>query len=159
MTDATKIAKLRAKALSTTYPQEAAMFERKARELMDRHGISEHAVAQAVAAIFGRPAGPATAASEPSYERSGGPPPRATEPSPQRPAERGTMIEAAIWVLEEEDNRAMRAREIWDLIESRGLYTRSTGKTPWATIGAKLATETAIFERVTPGRYRLRRDK
>lgn len=69
------------------------------------------------------------------------------------------MIEAAIWVLEEEDNRAMRARELWDLIESRGLYNRSVGKTPWATIGAKLAAETAIFERVTPGRYRLRRDK
>jgi hypothetical protein len=37
------------------------------------------------------------------------------------------------------------------------LYT-SLGKTPWATIGAKLATETTIFERVGPGRYRLRRD-
>ena len=144
MTDATKIAKLRAKALSTTYPQEAAMFERKARELMDRHGISEGAVAQALAEIFGRPA-----ASSPRP---------ASGPSPQRPAERGTMIEAVIWVLEEEDNRAMRARELWDLIESRGLYT-SVGKTPWATIGAKLATETAIFERVAPGRYRLRRDK
>ncbi len=69
------------------------------------------------------------------------------------------MIEAAIWVLEEEDNRATRAREIWDLIESRGLYNRSVGKTPWATIGAKLATETTIFEHVAPGRYRLCRDK
>jgi hypothetical protein len=142
MTDATKIAKLRAKALSTTYPQEAAMFERKARELMDRHSISESAVAQAVAEIFGR--SPASS------------PPPASEPWPQRPAERGTMIDAAIWVLEEEDNRAMRARELWDLIESRGLYT-SVGKTPWATIGAKLATETTIFERVAPGLYRRRR--
>jgi len=141
MTDATKIAKLRAKALSTTYPQEAAMFERKARELMDRHGVSEGAVAQALAEIFGRPASPL---------------PPASEPFPQRAAERGTMIEAVIWVLQEEDNRAMRAQELWDLIESRGLY-KSVGKTPWATIGAKLATETAVFERVAPGRYRLRR--
>lgn len=144
MTDASKIAKLRAKALSTTYPQEAAMFERKARELMDRHKISEGAVAQALAEIFGRPVSP--------------PPPAASEPWPQRPAERGTMIDAAIWVLEEEDNRAMRARELWDLIEARGLYNRSAGKTPWATIGAKLATETTLFERVAPGCYRLRRD-
>lgn len=142
MTDATKIAKLRAKALSTTYPQEAAMFERKARELMDRHSISESAVAPR--RDFGRPASPQSPASD---------------PSPQRAAEPGTMIDAAIWVLEEEDNRAMRARELWGLIESRGLYNRSVGKTPWATIGAKLATETAIFERVAPGRYRLRRDK
>jgi hypothetical protein len=154
MTDANKIAKLRAKAISTTYRQEAAMFERKARELMDRHGISEHAVARALSEIFGGAAAPPPRASEPSRERSSGPPPRPSEPSPQRPAERGTMIEAAIWVLEEEDNRAMRAREIWD-----GLYHRSAGKTPWATIGAKLATETTIFERVAPGRYRLRRDK
>jgi HB1, ASXL, restriction endonuclease HTH domain len=50
----------------------------------------------------------------------------------------------------------MRARELWDLIESRGLFL-SLGKTPWATIGAKLATETTIFEGVAPGRYRLRR--
>ena len=147
MTDATKIAKLRAKALSTTYPQEAAMFERKARELMDRHSISEGAVAQALAAIFGG----ASPASSP-------PPPPASEPRPPRPAERGTMTEAVIWVLDETDNRAMRARELWDVIESRGLY-KSVGKTPWATIGAKLATETAIFERVAPGRYRLRRDR
>jgi hypothetical protein len=153
MTDATKIAKLRAKALSTTYPHEAAMFERKARELMDRHAISEAAVARALAEIFGHPVGsPPPAASAPP------PRPAASGPSPQRPAERGTMIEAAIWVLEEEDNRAMRAREIWDLIESRGLYNRSAGKTPWATIGAKLATEKMIFERAAPGRYRLRRD-
>jgi HB1, ASXL, restriction endonuclease HTH domain/Protein of unknown function (DUF2786) len=127
--------------MSTDYPAEAAMFERKARELMDRHGISEAAVAQALAEISEHPASS---------------PPPASEPWPQRPAERGTMIEAALLVLEEEDNRAMRARELWDLIESRGLYT-SLGKTPWATIGAKLATETAIFERVAPGRYRLNR--
>jgi HB1, ASXL, restriction endonuclease HTH domain len=40
-----------------------------------------------------------------------------------------TMIEAAIWVLEEEYNRPMRAREIWTLIESCELYSRSRGKT------------------------------
>jgi hypothetical protein len=57
----------------------------------------------------------------------------------------------------EEDNRAMRAREILTLIESRELYNRSRGKTPWATIASKLATETAIFKRVAPGLYRLRR--
>lgn len=43
MVDATKIAKLRAKAMSTAYPAEAAMFERKARELMDRHRASARA--------------------------------------------------------------------------------------------------------------------
>jgi Protein of unknown function (DUF2786) len=40
MVDATKIAKLRAKALSTGYPQEAAIFERKATELTAQHGIA-----------------------------------------------------------------------------------------------------------------------
>lgn len=50
----------------------------------------------------------------------------------------------------------MSAREVWALIEQRGLYTRSRGKTPWATIGAKFSTDDR-FERVSPGRYRLRR--
>jgi hypothetical protein len=40
------------------------------------------------------------------------------------------MIEAAIWVLEEEDNRALRAREFWTLIEARGLYNRSPEQRP-----------------------------
>jgi hypothetical protein len=119
------------------------MFERKAAELAAQHGIAEAAVERALQEIFGRR------------------PPRQVPPTdqpwPQRPAERDSMIEAAIWVLEEEDNRAMRAREIWTLIESRELYNRSLGKTPWATIASKLATETAIFERVAPGLYRLRR--
>jgi hypothetical protein len=102
MVDATKIAKLRAKAQSTSYPQEAAMFERKAADLMAQHGITEDAVASALAEIFGRPASPP-------------PPQREARPkreAPQTPAERGTMIEAAIWVLEEEGNRPMRARDL-----------------------------------------------
>jgi HB1, ASXL, restriction endonuclease HTH domain len=49
----------------------------------------------------------------------------------------------------------MRAREIWTVIEEVGLFT-SMGKTPWATVGAKLATQTDLFERVAPGLYRLR---
>jgi hypothetical protein len=76
-----------------------------------------------------------------------------------REAERLLGEGKAVPEAAKEDNRAMRAREIWDLIESRGLYNRSAGKTPWATIGAKLATEATIFERVAPGRYRLRRDR
>jgi hypothetical protein len=65
------------------------------------------------------------------------------------------MIEAVIFILEVE-GRPMRAREIWTAIEETGFYTRSQGKTPWATIGAKLATQTDRFERVAPGLYRLR---
>jgi hypothetical protein len=36
------------------------------------------------------------------------------------------MVEAVVWVFEEQDNRAMRAREIWTLIQERGLYTSGT---------------------------------
>lgn len=50
----------------------------------------------------------------------------------------------------------MPAREIWKLIEARGLYARGRGKTPWATVASKLSTE-PLFERVAPGLYRLRR--
>jgi hypothetical protein len=137
MVDADKIAKLRAKAMSTGYPEEAKAFERKAHELMAAHGVSEDAVQRALNAIFGG--------------RSDTP----SGPTPGRPAERGSMIEAVIWLFEEEDNRAMRAREIWTLIEARGLYT-SAGRTPWATVASKLSTD-PIFERVRPGLYRLRR--
>jgi hypothetical protein len=49
----------------------------------------------------------------------------------------------------------MRSRELWTLIEARGLYT-SLGRTPWATVASKLATDPS-FERVAPGLYRLRR--
>jgi hypothetical protein len=62
---------------------------------------------------------------------------------------------AVIFILEVEA-RPMRAREIWAAIEDAGLYTRSKGKTPWAMIGAKLATEPERFERVAPGLYQLR---
>lgn len=44
MVDAAKIAKLRAKAMSTAYPEEAKSFKRKANDLMEQHGISEEAV-------------------------------------------------------------------------------------------------------------------
>lgn len=137
MVDAAKIAKLRAKALSTGYAEEAKALERKASDLMEQHGISEEAVQHELDAIFGGRANSASAR------------------GPGRPAERGSMIEAVIWVFEEEDNRAMRAREIWTLIEARGLYT-SVGRTPWATVASKLSTD-PIFERVAPGLYRLRR--
>jgi len=62
--------------------------------------------------------------------------------------ESGSMVEAVIWLFEEEDNRAMRSRELWTLIEARGLYT-SLGRTPWATVASKLATDPS-FERVAP---------
>jgi len=141
MVDAAKIAKLRAKAMSTTYPDEAESFKRKAADLMKQHAISEQAVQHALDAIF-----------------RGRPQPRATSapgPTAAHPAERGSIVEAAIWVLEEEDNRPMRAREIWKLIEARALYT-SLGRTPWATVASKLSTD-PTFERVAPGLYRLRR--
>jgi hypothetical protein len=134
MVDATKIAKLRAKALSTGYPEEAEAL-RKASDLMKQHAISEAAVQHELDAIFGGRADSLSASS----------------PGPGRPAKRGS-IEAAIWMFEEEDNRAMRAREIWTLIETRGLYT-SVGRTPWATV----ASTDPIFERVAPGLYRVRR--
>jgi hypothetical protein len=139
MVNAAKIAKLRAKAMSTAFPEEAKALERKASDLMGRHGISEEAVQRALDDIFGQR--PDT--------RS------ATAPTAGSPAERVSMIEAAIWVFEEEDNRPMCAREIWTLIEARGLYT-SVGRTPWATVASKLSTD-PIFERVARGLYRLRR--
>ena len=142
MVDAMKIAKLRAKAMSTGYPHEAAMFERKASELAAQHGIADTHIERALAEIFGRrPTRPA-------------PPPHHAPPD-EEPLEFDTMIEAVIFVLEMED-RPMRARELWTAIEETGFYTRSKGKTPWATIGSKLATQTDLFERVAPGLYRLR---
>lgn len=154
MVDAMKIAKLRAKAMSTSYPEEAAMFNRKAGELATQHGIAEADIQRALTEIFGhRPPRPAS------------PPPPPTPPASDsahqpwdedgEPIEFATMIEAVIFILEVEA-RPMRAREIWTAIEDSGLYTRSKGKTPWATIGAKLATETERFERVAPGLYQLR---
>ena len=143
MTDArvVKVAKLRAKAQSTAYPAEAETFRQKALILMEKHGIGEEAVLRALAVIFGgRP--------EPCASSAPG-------PTAERPAERGSMVEAVVWVFEEQDNRPMRAREIWTLIEARGLYT-SVGRTPWATVASKLSTDPR-FERVAPGLYRLRR--
>jgi hypothetical protein len=136
MVDATKIAKLRAKAMSTGYPEEAAMFERKASELAAQHGIADADIERALAEIFGAH------------------PTRPTPPPDDESFEFPTMVEAVIFVLEEE-NRPMRAREIWTVIEEAGLFT-SMGKTPWATVGAKLATQTDLFERVAPGLHRLR---
>jgi HB1/ASXL restriction endonuclease-like protein with HTH domain/uncharacterized protein DUF2786 len=155
MVDAMKIAKLRAKAMSTSYPQEAAMFERKASELATANGIAVADIERALAEIFhGRPS--RAAPPPPSWS----PPPSSSAPPPREAAtqeetmEFDTMIEAVVFVLEGAD-RSMRARELWTAIEECGFYT-SKGKTPWATIGAKLATETGLFERVAPGLYRLR---
>lgn len=108
---------------------------------MEKHGIGEEAVQRALAEIFG--------------ERPEPGPSSAPGPTADHPAERGSMVEAVVWMFEEEDNRAMRAREIWTLIEARGLYT-SVGRTPWATVASKLSTDPQ-FERVAPGLYRLQR--
>lgn len=152
MVDAVKIAKLRAKAMSTSYPEEAAMFARKAGELATQHGIAEADIERALAEIFGhrppRPAPPPP--SPPAWDAAHQPWDEDGEP-----IEFATMIEAVVFILEVEA-RPMRAREIWAAIEDSGFYTRSKGKTPWATIGAKLATETERFERVAPGLYQLR---
>jgi hypothetical protein len=80
---------------------------------MEQYGISEDAVQRALDGIFGR-----------RTERCS-----RWGPTTYRPAECESMIEAIIWVFEEEDNRSMRARELWTLIEERGLYT-SVGRTP-----------------------------
>lgn len=156
MVDAMKIAKLRAKAMSTSYPQEAAMFDRKARELADANGIADADIERALADIFGgQPARPTSPPPQPPRRRSSPPPPppRQEQPPVEDP-EFPTMMDAVIFVLEIE-HRAMRARELWTVIEGAGFY-RSSGKTPWATIGAKLATQTDLFERVSPGLYRLK---
>jgi hypothetical protein len=150
MVDAMKVAKLRAKAMSTGYPEEAAMFERKASELAAQHGIAAADIERALAEIFGhRP--PRSAPPPPPSQ----PPPRQPWDEDDEPLAFDTMIEAVIFILEVE-GRPMRAREIWTAIEETGFYTRSQGKTPWATIGAKLATQTDRFERVAPGLYQLR---
>jgi HB1, ASXL, restriction endonuclease HTH domain/Protein of unknown function (DUF2786) len=149
MVDAMKIAKLRAKAMSTSYPEEAAMFNRKAGELATQHGIAEADIERALTEIFGHrphrtaPTPPTSDSAHQPWDEDG------------EPIEFATMIEAVVFILEVEA-RPMRAREIWTAIEDSGLYTRSKGKTPWATIGAKLATETERFERVAPGLYQLR---
>lgn len=157
MVDAMKIAKLRAKAMSTSYPQEAAMFDRKARELAEANGIADADIERALADIFGgRPARPASPPPPPP-RRSSPPPPPPREAQREelfQDAEFPTMMDAVIFVLEIE-RRPMRARELWTTIEGADFY-RSNGKTPWATIGAKLATQTDLFERVAPGLYRLR---
>ncbi len=103
-----KIAKLRAKAQSTAYPAEAETFRQKALVLMEKHGIDEEAVQRTLAEIFdGRREQRASSASGPTAGH---------------PAERGSMVEAVMWVFEEQDNRPMRAREIWALIQERPLY-------------------------------------
>jgi hypothetical protein len=112
--------------MSTGYPEKAAMFERKASELATRPAPP-----------------PSSDSAHQPWDEDG------------EPLEFDTMIEAVILILEVEA-RPMRAREIWTAIEESGFYTRSKGKTPWATIGAKLATQTDLFERVAPGLYRLR---
>jgi hypothetical protein len=109
---------------------------------MERDGVSEEVIQQALAEIF-------------DGHTAGGDGLR-PDPAAARPFERGGMTEAMVWVLEEEDNRAMQARELWNLVETRGLYIRSRGRTPWATIAAKLATDQQ-FERVARGLYRLSR--
>lgn len=53
--------------------------------------------------------------------------------------------------------RSAATREIWNLIQARGLYARGRGKTPWGTVASKLATDPAVFERTAPDLYRLRR--
>ncbi|MHB1837678.1 MAG: hypothetical protein ACYCXW_22260 [Solirubrobacteraceae bacterium] len=52
MVDAMKIAK-RAKAMSTGYPEEAAMFDRKVRELAAANRIASADIERALAEIFG----------------------------------------------------------------------------------------------------------
>lgn len=106
-----KIAKLRAKAMSTAFPAEAESCMRKASILMER-----------------------------------------TASARRQCSARSMRSSAATG----EDNRPMRARELWTLMDARGLYNRSQGRTPWATIASKLATDPR-FERVAPGLYRLRR--
>src|ERR1700686_5501587 len=129
-----RIAKLREKAHSTDYPAEAESFRRKALDLMKRHGISEDAVQLAVAEIFGGPPPRRRPAHGWAAQRPAQPRRSAHGPTADQPAERRSMVEAAVWVFEEQDNRPMSAREVWALIEQRGLYMRSRGKTPWATI-------------------------
>jgi hypothetical protein len=109
---------------------------------MEKHGIGEGAVQRVLAEIFGG-----------RHEQRAS---SASGPTADRPAERGSILEAVVWVFEEQDNRPISAREIWALIQIRGLYMRSRGRTPWATIASKLSTDPR-FERVAPGLYRLRR--
>ena len=136
-----KIAKLRAKAQSTAYPAEAATFRRKALILMEKHGIGEEAVQRALAEIFGgRREQRASSASGPTADR------RRTRQ--HRRSRRMGNRRAG--------QPPMRAREIWALIQERGLYMRSRGRTPWATVASKLSTDPQ-FERVAPGLYRLQR--
>lgn len=48
-----------------------------------------------------------------------------------------TFINAAQLVLKENDNKPMSAKEIWSIIEDRGLV-QTKGTTPWATLNASM---------------------
>lgn len=70
----------------------------------------------------------------------------------------GSMTTAMVEVLKGK-RKPMTAKEIWAEIQARGLWASPKGKTPDATIGAKLSTEAkkgGLFERVAPGQYKLR---
>lgn len=73
----------------------------------------------------------------------------------------GSMTTAMVEVLKNR-RKPMTAKEIWAEIQRRGLWASPKGKTPDATIGAKLSTEAkkgGLFERVAPGQYQLRARK
>lgn len=73
--------------MSTSYPEEAAMFDRKARELADANGIAD--VERALEEIFGhRPARPA----QPPPPPSSAPPPHGPWGEDEEPLEFDTMI-------------------------------------------------------------------
>lgn len=74
----------------------------------------------------------------------------------------GSMTSAMVEVLKGKRN-PMNAKEITKAIMDRKLAPNLQGKTPDATVGAKLSTEAkkddGLFERVAPGQYKLRAAK
>lgn len=72
---------------------------------------------------------------------------------------KGSMTDAMVKVLDGADE-PMGAKDITAEIKRRRLAPNLKGKTPDATVGAKLATEAkkpgGLFERTGPGKFRLR---
>jgi len=64
-------------------------------------------------------------------------------------------LRAAVITVLEDSKDSLTPREIWEEVSRRGLHV-SDGKTPEATVSAMLYRRTHEFERVGPGRFRLR---
>lgn len=85
---------------------------------------------------------------------------RATESGGRQGPRPGSMVDAMLTVMRGRRGRPIGAKELTDKIQEQGLAPNLKGKTPHATVGAKLATEAkkpdGLFERTAPGLFKVR---